>query len=113
MWLAGEVRERRAHRRVPLKGGARLTTRAGPIFGRCRNVSAGGLAVQVQNDLAVGDIVEIDFDVVGSRIHATAEVVRHGSDEVAVRFLHLEQVALFSLMTYVGTFREPPRRYPS
>jgi hypothetical protein len=107
------MRERRAHRRVPLKGGARLTTRTGPIFGRCRNVSAGGLAVSVPNSLAVGDVVDIDFDVLGSRIHSTAEVVRLSGDEIAVRFLHLEQVALFSLMTYVGTFREPPRRYPS
>jgi len=113
VWPELKVRERRAHRRVPLKGGARLTTRAGPIFGRCRNVSAGGLAVSVQHDLAVGDIIEIDFDVVGSRVHANAEVVRHSRDDIAVRFLHLEQVALFSLMTYVGTFREPPRRYPS
>jgi hypothetical protein len=108
-----EMREKRAHRRVPLKGGARLTTRAGPIFGRCRNVSAGGVAVSAPSSLALGDIVEIDFDVVGSRIHATAEVVRHSGDEIAVRFLHLEQVALFALMDYVGTFREPPRRYPS
>ena len=96
-----------------MKGGARLTTRGGPIFGRCRNVSAGGLAVSVPNALSVGDVVEIDFDVVGSRIHTTAEVVRHEGDAIAVRFLHLEQVALFALMGYVGTFREPPRRHPS
>lgn len=65
---------------------------------RCRNVSAGGIAVETGDLLPVGCQVEVYFELpTGVAVEAQATVVRCDGPVVALRFLDLtreEQLAL-------------------
>lgn len=96
-------RERRQHKRVALVTRARLVTPSGSRVGRCSNVSMGGMAVRSGGPLRIGDTLDVEFDVDRGRVRTKAEIVRRTGDLLGLRFTHLDQVSLLTLMTYVSS----------
>ncbi len=93
--------ERRAHSRVPWRGPAMLDSQAAYQAGRCRDLSAGGVSVVVDDPLAVGTRVEVYFELpTGVPVEAVAEVVRAAGRRVALRFVELDRRARTALVAF-------------
>ena len=95
------VSERRSYRRVMLEAPVMLDAAAEYKKAQCRNVSAGGVAVQTDGPLPVGTVLEIYFELpIGYAVETRAEVVRSHGNEVALRFVDLDPRAQVALRSY-------------
>ena len=93
--------ERRQHSRVPWRGPAMLDSQAAYQAGRCRDLSAGGVSVMVDEPMPVGTRVEIYFELpTGVAVEAMAEVVRAAGRRIALRFVDLDRRARTALVAF-------------
>ena len=93
--------ERRAHSRVPWRGPAMLDSQAAYQAGRCRDLSAGGVSVVVDQPMPVGTRVEVYFELpTGVAVETMAEVVRSVGRRVALRFVDLDRRARAALVAF-------------
>jgi hypothetical protein len=93
--------ERRIHPRARLEVPAMLDARSSHHTGRCRDVSAGGVAISTNAALPVGTIVEVYFELPnGIAVEGGAEVVRSGDVELAFRFVELPPDSRMALRGY-------------
>ena len=93
--------ERRAHSRVPWRGPAMLDSQAAYQAGRCRDLSAGGISVEVDAPMPVGTRVEVYFELpTGVAVEAVAEVVRAAGRRLALRFVELDRRARGALVAF-------------
>lgn len=101
--------DRRSHKRALLDRPVMLETEAPSRPGRAVNVSAGGIAVQTELDLAIGERVDLYFELpIGYAVEARATVVRVVDGVAALRFeelSHEAQVALRSFTRISGLHR--------
>jgi hypothetical protein len=69
--------------------------------GRCRDVSAGGLSLWLNQRLEVGTRLEVYFELpTGVAVETTAEVVRTQGHMVAVAFLEIDAKTRAALVAY-------------
>ena len=91
MTTAATDSDRRAHRRAPLDVPAMLEAPSACETARCRNVSAGGIAIESRTTFDVGTTVDVYFELPsGVAVETSAEVVRAEAGVVALRFKALE-----------------------
>ena len=99
--------DRRAHRRALLEAPVMLDAASAYRSVRLRNVSAGGLAVTVEETLPVGTELEIYFELpIGVAVEARAVIVRSAGLEIALRFVELDKRTLIALRSFCRVSRQ-------
>ncbi len=94
--------DRRLYPRAALDAPALIDARHCWEKVRCQNVSAGGLAVQIERPLLAGTRVDVYFELpTGVAIETEAEVVRAEGSEIALRFVAPAPSARDALAIYV------------
>jgi hypothetical protein len=74
--------------------------------GRCRDVSEGGLLVELETELPVGMPVELYFELpTGVALEVRAEVARSANSTLALRFQTLTAADRKALAAYCETWR--------
>jgi len=65
------------------------------------NVSAGGITVQTELDLAVGEEVDLYFELpIGYAVETRATVIRREGDKIALSFRELPKESLVALRSF-------------
>lgn len=86
------VTDRRRARRARLDGPALIDAASSWQAGRCCNVSTSGLAVETEQDLALGSTVEVYFELPsGVAVETRARVVRSDNGVLGLAFEELER----------------------
>jgi hypothetical protein len=93
--------DRRVHRRASLDVPVLLDNRKSWHPGRCANVSVGGLAVDCEILLPVGEVLDLYFELPnGIAVDARAEVVRCDGKKLALRFTDMGRDAALGLRSH-------------
>lgn len=93
--------ERRAHRRAPLDRPVLVETASRTSTGRALNVSGGGLALRVELDLAVGERVNVYFELpIGFGVQTDAEVLRREGALAVLRFVDTPREAELAIRSF-------------
>ncbi len=98
---AGETPDRRAHRRASLLAPVMVETNELSRPARALNVSGGGIWLETELELLLGQDVSVYFELpIGYAVETLARVVRVEADRVALRFLELPREAELALRSY-------------
>ncbi len=93
--------DRRAFRRALLERPVLVETADAERPARGINVSGGGIILQTELELALGEAVDLDFELpVGYAVEARAVVVRRDRDQFALRFEDLAKESLVALRSF-------------
>lgn len=97
---------RRAHRRAALTSPVLIDSARSHHTGRCRDVSEGGLLVELETELPVGTPVDLYFELpTGVSIEARAEVLRSATSTLGLRFEALSTEHRRAVSSYCETWR--------
>lgn len=97
---------RRAHRRAALTAPVLVDSARAHHTGYCRDVSEGGLSIELQSDLPVGSAVDLYFELPsGIAIEARAEVARRGERTFGLRFHGLSVDDRRAVASYCDTWK--------
>jgi hypothetical protein len=97
---------RRAHRRAALTAPVLIDSARSHCTGHCRDVSEGGLLVELESELPVGMPVDLYFELpTGVAIEARAEVTRSATSAIGLRFEALSPEDRKALAAYCETWR--------
>lgn len=93
--------DRRAFRRAPLGVPVMLDASSAWQKAECENVSAGGVAVRSTVEVAIGDVLDLYFELpTGIAVEASAKVVRRDGDRLALRFVEIDHQLEVALRGY-------------
>jgi hypothetical protein len=93
--------ERRADRRAKLDRPVMLETESTSRPGRALDVSRGGITVESELELRIGEAVGVYFELpIGYAVDARAVVTRCESNHVALRFTEMEREAEVALRSF-------------
>lgn len=97
---------RRAHRRAALTAPVLVDSARAHHTGYCRDVSEGGLSIELQSELPVGAAVDLYFELpTGIAIEARAEVARRSERTFGLRFQSLSAEDRRAVVTYCETWK--------
>jgi hypothetical protein len=97
---------RRSHRRAALSAPVLVDSARTHQTGRCRDVSLGGLCVELESPLPVGTVVELYFELpTGIAIEAQAKVARSAERALAMSFEGLGDGHRAALAAYCESWR--------
>jgi len=97
---------RRAHRRAALTAPVLIDSARSHHTGHCRDVSEGGLLVELETELPVGMPVDLYFELpTGIAIEARAAVARSGKSVLGLRFDSLSAEDRRAVSAYCETWR--------
>jgi hypothetical protein len=98
---------RRAHRRAALSAPVLIDSARSHHTGRCRDVSEGGLLVELETELPIGMPVDLYFELpTGIAIEAQGAVVtRSGKSVLGLRFDSLKAEDRLAVSAYCATWR--------
>lgn len=93
--------DRRAFRRAVLEKPVMIETADSERPARGVNVSAGGICLQTELELAIGEAVELYFELpMGYAVEVQATVVRRERDRTALSFRDLPKESLVALRSF-------------
>jgi hypothetical protein len=94
--------DRRAFRRAVLEKPVLIETSDSERPARGINVSAGGICLQTELELAIGEAVDLYFELptMGYAVEVQATVVRRESDHTALSFRDLPKESLVALRSF-------------
>lgn len=93
--------DRRRHRRAPLDAPVLVDNQKNWMHARCQDVSVSGLAIEATTEVAVGESVEVYFELPnGVPVEAIAEVVRCHGSRIALRFIKIGTRAMLGLRSH-------------
>jgi hypothetical protein len=93
--------DRRAFRRAMLEKPVMIETPDSERPARGLNVSAGGIYLETELSLSVGESVEVYFELpIGYAVETRATVVRCERDRIALSFTDLPKEALIALRSF-------------
>lgn len=93
--------ERRTDRRAKLDRPVMIDTEATSRPGRAVNVSRGGIWVESELELALGENVGLYFELpIGYAIEARAVVTRCENNRIALRFVEMDHEAEIALRSF-------------
>jgi hypothetical protein len=93
--------DRRAFRRAVLEKPVMIEIADSERPARGVNVSAGGICLQTELDLAIGEAVDLYFELpMGYAVEAQATVVRRERDQIALSFRDLPKESLVALRSF-------------
>lgn len=97
---------RRAHRRAALSAPVLIDSARSHHTGRCRDVSEGGLLVELETELPEGMSVDLYFELpTGIAIEAHAAVTRSEKSVLGLRFDSLSTEERRAVSAYCATWR--------
>ncbi|HWA71368.1 MAG TPA: PilZ domain-containing protein [Polyangiaceae bacterium] len=97
---------RRAHRRAALTAPVLVDSARAHHTGYCRDVSEGGLSIELQGDLPVGTAVDLYFELpTGIAIEARAEIARRAERTFGLRFQSLSADDRRAVVAYCETWK--------
>lgn len=97
---------RRAHRRAALTAPVLIDSARAHHTGRCRDVSEGGLLIELESELPIGATVDLYFELpTGVAIEARAEIARRAEHTLGLRFEALPPEDRRAVAAYCETWR--------
>jgi hypothetical protein len=97
---------RRAHRRAALTAPVLVDSARAHHTGYCRDVSEGGLSIELQSELPIGAAVDLYFELpTGIAIEARAEVARRSERTFGLRFQSLSAEDRRAVVAYCETWK--------
>ncbi|MBK9000850.1 MAG: PilZ domain-containing protein [Myxococcales bacterium] len=93
--------ERRTDRRAKLDRPVMIDTEAASRPGRALDVSRGGISIESELELAVGEVVQVYFELpIGYAVEARATVTRCEKNQIALRFVEMDHEAEVALRSF-------------
>lgn len=93
--------ERRADRRAKLDRPVMIDTEAASRPGRALEVSRGGISIESELELAVGETVQVYFELpIGYAVEARARVTRCEKNRIALTFVEMDREAEIALRSF-------------